>query len=311
MKRMLTLLAVTACLAALTACNGAAKEEKIQCIKCGEDILAGNSFCGSCGASVENQKTQPVTDTLPVREEVEQTDPPQTDHAHSYAKSVVAATCTKAGYDIYVCSCGDSYKMNQTPAKGHSYAKNTTPATCTQQGYTTYTCTCGDTYRGDFVQPSHRYVNYICTACGAREVNYSGFQAEYAQLTAQYDAEIAELRSKIAECESNIDNYEQENRRAQLDIQTISTTCPQWFRQQYIDNYKLFGDTYTASQAAQAAWEQQCYAERAELERIISVNQSKIQTEQSKISTYNSMISSCTDQYNGNVDILERKYGLG
>ena len=304
------MLAVLVCLMALTACNGDSTEKMRYCGNCGAYISASVPFCGFCGAAVQVGETQPTTDAAPVKEEFQQTDPPESAHTHSYAKKVVAATCTREGYDIYTCTCGDSYITNRIQAKGHSYVKNVTPASCTEQGYTTYTCACGDAYRGDFVQPAHRYVNYTCTACGATEPNYSGYQAEYAQLTAQYDAEMADLRSKIAECQSNISSYERENELARFELKSPLPACPQWFHQQYIDNYRVFGDTYSASQAAQIAWEQQCNAERAETERTISVNQSKIQTEQAKISTYNTMITSCTDQYNGNIDMLKRKYGL-
>lgn len=310
MKRVPALLAVLLCLTALTACHEETAAEMRYCENCGAYIFADVSSCGFCDAAVQDGETQPATDAAPVQDDIPQTDPSETEHTHSYVRSVVAPTCTREGYDIYTCTCGDSYTTNRIQSKGHSYVKKVTPATCTEQGYTTYTCSCGDAYRGDFVQPSHRYVNYICTSCGAREVNYSGFQAEYDQLTAQYNANVADLRNKILECQNNISSYEREIELARLELKSPIPSCPQSFRQPYIDNYRLYGDTYTANQAAQAAWEQQCNKERAALQDTIYLNQSKIQTEQAKISTYNTMITSYTDQYNGNVDVLERKYGL-
>lgn len=186
----------------------------------------------------------------------------------------------------------------------------TTPPTCVMQGYTTYTCACGDTYVANYVQPAHTYVNYVCTGCGAKEPNYSGYQTEYAQLTAQYEADLADLRAKVAECQSNIDRYQQSKDQAQSELRGISTECPQWFRQQYVNNYQAFGDTYTAMQAASIAWEQRCSSQRAELESTISACDRNIRTEEDRISTYNTMISSCTTQYDRDVDMLEYKYGI-
>ena len=40
-------------------------------------------------------------------------------HEHSHEKSVIDATCTTDGYDLYVCVCGDSYQDNVVPALGH------------------------------------------------------------------------------------------------------------------------------------------------------------------------------------------------
>ncbi len=39
-------------------------------------------------------------------------------HTHSYTEEVFAATCLDGGYTIYTCSCGYSYKGNETPASG-------------------------------------------------------------------------------------------------------------------------------------------------------------------------------------------------
>lgn len=41
------------------------------------------------------------------------------DHSHEYVKTVVEPTCTESGYNLFECSCGDSYKSNKVPATGH------------------------------------------------------------------------------------------------------------------------------------------------------------------------------------------------
>ena len=46
----------------------------------------------------------------------------------------------------------------------------TVAATCTTDGYTVYTCSlCSSSYQGNKVSAGHKYVNGICTACGAGE----------------------------------------------------------------------------------------------------------------------------------------------
>ena len=59
-------------------------------------------------------------------------------HTHSYAKDVVAATCTKAGYTNNVCKCGDSYKDAETDPIGHDFhfddADFFSMVTCSREG---------------------------------------------------------------------------------------------------------------------------------------------------------------------------------
>ena len=43
------------------------------------------------------------------------------DHVHEYAHTHKEMTCTKDGYDEYVCQCGDKYQDNVVPASGHSF----------------------------------------------------------------------------------------------------------------------------------------------------------------------------------------------
>ncbi len=58
-------------------------------------------------------------------------------HVHSYEAVVTAPTCTEGGYTTYICSCGDSYVADETPALGHT--EEIIPAvepTCTEVGLT-------------------------------------------------------------------------------------------------------------------------------------------------------------------------------
>ena len=55
-------------------------------------------------------------------------------HTCSYTKEVVPPTCSKQGYDLWSCECGNSYKDNYTPATRE-----------------------------------HNYVNGVCTSCGIDE----------------------------------------------------------------------------------------------------------------------------------------------
>ena len=56
---------------------------------------------------------------------------------HKYVTTVVDPTCTAGGYSEHVCSvCKDTYRDNETPAKGHSFGEWTTTVspTCTEDG---------------------------------------------------------------------------------------------------------------------------------------------------------------------------------
>ncbi len=63
---------------------------------------------------------------------------------HEFADSVVAPTCTEAGYTLRICTrCGITEKVNPTAALDHSYIKNkdeSTTAGCTTVGVTVLKC---------------------------------------------------------------------------------------------------------------------------------------------------------------------------
>lgn len=112
MKRLIALLAVILLLPVLTACN---REQTHPCRECGASIPNEDLFCRSCGASVAAPDTQPAANTEPV---IEETQPSETAHKHSYLKTTISATCTENGYDSYDCICGESYTTNRVPPEG-------------------------------------------------------------------------------------------------------------------------------------------------------------------------------------------------
>ncbi len=66
--------------------------------------------------------TDPTDTTVP------STSPEATDpsHTHDYQETILTATCTEDGYTAYTCSCGDSYRENETAATGHNWGQWTT-----------------------------------------------------------------------------------------------------------------------------------------------------------------------------------------
>lgn len=75
---------------------------------------------------------------------------PGGNHTHEYTKSTVAPTCAEEGYDLYLCSCGDSYRDNFKPALGHQTQSVITKATCCSAGTAINTCTrCGAVWQSD------------------------------------------------------------------------------------------------------------------------------------------------------------------
>ncbi len=86
---------------------------------------------------------------------------------HSYTQTQVAPTCTEKGYTLHECECGESYKDNEVSAKGHSYTQTQVAPTCTEKGYTLHECECGDSYKDNYVNANgHDYVNFVCGKCG-------------------------------------------------------------------------------------------------------------------------------------------------
>lgn len=293
MKRFFVLFMTMVILLSFAACGKRTNSSSTSCWSCGKNVSKESSFCENCGAAIKDDKT-----------EAESTNT-ETDEAMTNADDFTSST-----EETQSTEKPTERTKARKPTHTHSYSTKVTSATCTKKGYTTYTCACGDTYKADYVNPSHNYVNNVCTNCGEANANYSAYQAEYTQLTADYNANVAELQSKIATSESNIEKSQQAINNARGSLASLSPSCPQWFLQQYINNWQAYGDTYAATQAANNAWTQQYNSQKSQLELAISTNTSKIQAEQANISMYNSTISNLTTQYNDNVAALKVEYGM-
>ena len=72
---------------------------------------------------------------------------------HVYKKTVVAPTCTEAGYTLYTCErCNDTYTANHLFAHGHSYDDAVVAPTFNELGYTNHTCkVCGHSYNDSYL----------------------------------------------------------------------------------------------------------------------------------------------------------------
>lgn len=119
-------------------------------------------------APTEPEPTTPIpTETKPT--EPKPTNPP---HKHKYAKKVVAPTCGKKGYDLYKCSCGNSYKENYVDALSHEYTVETVAPTKDKKGYDLHKCSlCGDTYKDNYVDEVITYTDVNETVYAKSTVN--------------------------------------------------------------------------------------------------------------------------------------------
>ena len=140
--------------------------------------------------------------------------------------------------------------------------------------------------------------------------NYSQYQAELEALTNQYNENVAELQAKITDTQTKMEDCQKAITNAQSQLASLSPTCPQWFLQQYINNWQAYGSTGAATVAAQNAWTQQYNNQRNQLNNSISINTIAISGHQSNISLYTNQINVLTDKYNADVNALKAKYGI-
>ena len=115
---------------------------------------------------------------------------------HKYDAVVTKdATCTETGVYTYTCSvCGDSY-TEPIPPTGHSLAHQSEPPTCTEDGAEYDLCTvCGRYFNVKmFPAAGHRFVDGVCTVCGATHYWEYTIQNGGAQITA-YNGDAAWLK---------------------------------------------------------------------------------------------------------------------
>ncbi len=72
-------------------------------------------------------------------------------------------TCVKKGGRLYMCRCGEFYE-EVIPAKGHSYTSSVIPATCTENGKEVFTCSsCRNSYYNVIPATDHVWGQWIET----------------------------------------------------------------------------------------------------------------------------------------------------
>ncbi len=97
---------------------------------------------------------------------------------HTYDEGVITtpAGCQTTGTKTFTCLYCTATRTETIPATGHSYKSVVTAPNCTESGYTTYTCsTCGDTYKADetpakgHTEVVDKAVEATCTTAGKTE----------------------------------------------------------------------------------------------------------------------------------------------
>ena len=140
--------------------------------------------------------------------------------------------------------------------------------------------------------------------------SYAQYQEELNILTTKYNSDVSELQDKILDSQAKIESCQKAINNARSQLASLSPTCPQWFLQQYINNWQAYGSTGAATVAAQNAWAQEYNNQRNQLNNSISINTTAISGHQANITLYTSQIDVLTNQYNANVNALKAKYGI-
>ncbi len=127
--------------------------------------------------------TTTPAETTPTETTPAETTPAETTvHEHSYVSTVVAPTCTAAGYTLNICTCGDQQITAPTAMLPHTYGAWTTvtAATCTAEGSQVRVCTVcqasetqklaviGHSYVAKVVAPTKTtqgYTVHTCSVC--------------------------------------------------------------------------------------------------------------------------------------------------
>ena len=301
MKRILAIVLAIVMVLSLAAC-GKDKKAEIHCSSCGEAIKKDVAFCSNCGAEVNISKNE--------SEEALSNNSTPSENTENKNEETSTPTNASAPSTSTPSTSTPSISKPSTSIHTHSYSKKVTAATCTAKGYTTYTCSCGDTYISDYIDASHNYQKNVCTRCGNKNQNYDLYQTEYNKLTDDYNSQVATLQSKISTSNKTISDCQKAINNARGTLATLSPSCPQSYLQQYINNWQAYGSTAAATKAAQNAWTQQYNSQKTQLNNTITTNTARIQAEQTNITLYNSTITTLTTQYNKDVDLLKKKYGM-
>ena len=110
----------------------------------------------------ESITEEPSTDTFSTTDE----ETTETKHTHIYTSEVIEPTCTKGGYTIRTCTCGDTMRTDETEALGHAFGKPVVlkASTCTANGTQKNVCTrCGYSETVPSPRAPHDFTAWVVT----------------------------------------------------------------------------------------------------------------------------------------------------
>ncbi len=149
-KRIISLALILTMLCGLAACGKDDDPTENSTLQPSETVSTGSNPSTGTTPS-ESSPTVPSSEgtlpsapvgSTPTEPSSVPTQPTEPDHTHSYTKKVTAPTCTEKGYITYTCACGDTYKDDETAAKGHSWSdwKTTKEPTEAAEGEAARSC---------------------------------------------------------------------------------------------------------------------------------------------------------------------------
>jgi hypothetical protein len=142
------------------------------------------------------------------------------------------------------------------------------------------------------------------------EQKVRAYQEELELLTSNYNDSIAELQLAILTCQNCIDNCRKNIEHANMQLASLSPNCPQWFMQQYLNQWQSYGSMAVAEQVAQNAWMQEYNRQTALLIQTISVNTDTVKEAQAELAQYEDQMEDLMKQYAEDVRALQAKYAI-
>lgn len=120
------------------------------------DVQSESSTMSTDVIDTPANEEEPVTDAI---ETDDATSKPEAPHVHRYWSIIHESTCTVQGHIEYHCACGDVRYEGLDTFAAHNYVVTVVAATCTDAGYTKHTCTvCQQSYTDAITSPvSHKY----------------------------------------------------------------------------------------------------------------------------------------------------------
>lgn len=140
-KKLITLFLILTLAVLITACGNKDKQKDAELSNVSVEESEKEETKKDKTDKTENKSDEAESDS-----ETESAEIPK-DHIHSYVTTVVQATCTKDGYTLNKCDCGDEKKSDEVKATGHSYGgwETTKSATTKEKGKAERVCSvCGD-----------------------------------------------------------------------------------------------------------------------------------------------------------------------